>query len=101
MSMYSQFIQHIWHIRCMYHNPGIQVCTLAKIHPHTHTHTHTPTPTHLVPGPLYGVLYGGREGLESTVRDVFVRRVLLTGVGLSQVRDYHLPREGGGVRGNE
>ena len=38
---------------------------------------------HLVSSPLYGVLYVGRKGLECTVRYIFVRRILLTGVGFS------------------
>ena len=47
-------------------------------------------PTHLVPGPLDGVLNGGREGLESAVGDVLLWRILLAGVALSQVGNDHL-----------
>ena len=42
----------------------------------------------LISGPLYGVFNGGREGLEGTVRHIFIRWVLL---GRTQIAKLSVP----------
>lgn len=47
--------------------------------------------SHLVPGPLDGVLYDGREGLQGAEWDLFLRRVPLAGKRERESRQFCEP----------